>query len=91
MSLAHATDMLNAISHLHNFTINQCPDMIHNVPIIQTNNPQLGYQPSTPADSDEQEVIQISLRMIAPVCNVSMIRATLVRKIRQNGLARPGC
>jgi len=45
MSLLHATNTLNAISCLHNYTINQWPEIINNAPIIQSNHPHLGYQP----------------------------------------------
>jgi len=91
MSLPHATDTLNAISRLHNYTINQWPEIISNAPIIQSNNPHLGYQPSTPTDMAKQEAIERSLHTFAPVRNVSMIRANLVRKIKRKGLCHPQC
>jgi len=43
MSLPHATDTLNAISCLHNYTIDEWPEIISNAPIIQLNNQHLGY------------------------------------------------
>ena len=43
----------------------------------------------TLTDMAKQEAIERSLHTFAPICNVSMIQANLVRKVKQKGLSCP--
>jgi len=82
MSLPHATATLNAISRLHNYTIDWHPSIINSALIINTTDPQLGYVPSI----HESAYANIQ----APFQNVSMMRQHLVDQVRLQGLTRPG-
>jgi len=82
MSLPHASEVLTAISRLHNYTINQKQAAITNAPINAPMDPQLGYLPTTPdkAYGDIQ----------APFRNVSLIYKLLVEKVACKGMVHPG-
>ena len=68
---------LNTISRLHNFCIKSNPSTIAEAPIIDKDNPQLGYLPTSPK------------KRIEGRRGVSTLRDVLVDKVYLSGLQRP--